>query len=79
MLLQRGVRMNAQAGQGEVWCAWVRLEMRFVESVRRRWEVLGIDGGADEGSEEEAQQKVMEGAIVKEVLQNALKGDHRTC
>ncbi|KAL0956148.1 hypothetical protein HGRIS_002310 [Hohenbuehelia grisea] len=42
-LLQRGVRMNKESV--EMWREWVRLEMVFVESLRRRWEVLGIVEG----------------------------------
>jgi len=43
VLLQRGVRMNKDSV--EMWREWVRLEMGFIESLRRRWEVLGIMEG----------------------------------
>src|ERR1700730_6921504 len=94
-LLQRGVRMNARESRGEVWREWVRMEMGFVETVRRRWGVLGIVetetdmGAVDQDSDlngakandklgatqdETARSRVMDGAIVKEVISNALKG-----
>ncbi|KAH9961491.1 U3 small nucleolar RNA-associated protein 6-domain-containing protein [Russula dissimulans] len=41
VLLQRGLRLNAGSSV-ELWREYVRLELGFVESVRRRWDVLGI-------------------------------------
>jgi U3 small nucleolar RNA-associated protein 6 len=48
VLLQRGLRLNA--GSVEMWREYVRLELGFVESVRRRWDLLGIAlaGGSSE-------------------------------
>lgn len=40
-LLQRGLRLNADSV--EMWREYVRMELGFVESLRRRWTVLGID------------------------------------
>jgi len=40
-LLQRGLRLNAGSSV-ELWREYVRLELGFVEAVRRRWDVLGI-------------------------------------
>ena len=40
-LLQRGLRLNADSV--EMWREYVRMELGFVESLRRRWSVLGID------------------------------------
>ncbi len=40
-LLQRGLRMNSESI--EMWREYVRMELGFVESLRRRWSVLGID------------------------------------
>ncbi|KAI0309960.1 U3 small nucleolar RNA-associated protein 6-domain-containing protein [Amylostereum chailletii] len=39
-LLQRGIRLNGESAA--MWREYVRMEMGFVESVRRRWELLGI-------------------------------------
>lgn len=39
-LLQRGIRLNAESV--EMWREYVKMEMGFVESMRRRWNVLGI-------------------------------------
>ena len=40
MLLQRGLRLNADSM--ELWLEYLKMELGFVESLRRRWEVLGI-------------------------------------
>ncbi|KAH9991760.1 U3 small nucleolar RNA-associated protein 6-domain-containing protein [Russula vinacea] len=40
VLLQRGLRLNADSK--EMWREYVRLELGFVEALRRRWDVLGI-------------------------------------
>ncbi|TBU43639.1 hypothetical protein BD309DRAFT_960198 [Dichomitus squalens] len=50
-LLQRGLRLNSDSV--EMWREYVRMELGFVESLRRRWSVLGIDmqrTGEDAGS-----------------------------
>ncbi|TBU29581.1 U3 small nucleolar RNA-associated protein 6-domain-containing protein [Dichomitus squalens] len=50
-LLQRGLRLNSDSV--EMWREYVRMELGFVESLRRRWSVLGIDmqrKGEDAGS-----------------------------
>ncbi|KAG2148568.1 U3 small nucleolar RNA-associated protein 6-domain-containing protein [Suillus cothurnatus] len=39
-LLQRGLRLNADSV--DMWKEYVRMEMGFVEGMRRRWTVLGI-------------------------------------
>ncbi|KAG6844416.1 hypothetical protein H0H87_007071 [Tephrocybe sp. NHM501043] len=40
-LLQRGIRLNAESV--ELWREYVKMELGFVENLRRRWEVLGIN------------------------------------
>ncbi len=88
-----------------MWREYVRMEMGFVEGMRRRWGVLGIDlngkgkakaqenvedgmddteveqmqGEAEgEGDEaEKARREIMQGAIVKSVISNAVKGASR--
>ena len=56
------------------------MELGFVETLRRRWETLGIknsttvDVEVDDQNGEAARQEVLDGAIVKEVLRDALKG-----
>jgi len=91
-LLLRGLRLNA--GCAELWREYVKLEMGFVEAVRRRWDVLGIslggggdDGGDDDGqgegvdrAEEEAlgdaaRRAIMGGAIVRQAIDSAGKGE----
>lgn len=39
-LLQRGIRMNPESI--DIWREYVRMELGFIESLRRRWDVLGI-------------------------------------
>ncbi|KDQ27923.1 hypothetical protein PLEOSDRAFT_1009152, partial [Pleurotus ostreatus PC15] len=43
VLLQRGIRLNKQSV--DMWREWVRMELSFIEGLRRRWEVLGIQKG----------------------------------
>ncbi|KAF4598404.1 hypothetical protein EYR38_006806 [Pleurotus pulmonarius] len=55
VLLQRGIRLNKESI--DMWREWVRMELSFIEGLRRRWEVLGIQKGtistgADEGMED---------------------------
>ncbi|KAG7446482.1 uncharacterized protein BT62DRAFT_1021837 [Guyanagaster necrorhizus] len=40
-LLQRGVRLNADSI--DMWREYVKMELGFIESLRRRWDVLGIE------------------------------------
>ncbi|KAI0036914.1 U3 small nucleolar RNA-associated protein 6-domain-containing protein, partial [Vararia minispora EC-137] len=77
-LLQRGLRLNKSSAH--LWAEYVRMELGFVESVRRRWSVLGItlDGARMDVEEEEtesaaAQKAILDGAIVKEVVSSAAK------
>jgi U3 small nucleolar RNA-associated protein 6 len=42
-LLQRGIRLNPESI--ELWREYVRMELGFIESLRRRWDVLGINAG----------------------------------
>lgn len=104
-LLQRGLRLNVDSV--ELWREYVKMELGFVESIRRRWEVLGISlasqakgkakeaNGLDENIEstpfadrppvdtdqdaqaeaDMARHEILEGAIVKSVLENAVKGE----
>jgi len=52
----------------DMWIEYLRMELGFVETVRRRWETLGIRG------EEEGARVVMEGGIVESVISSAGKG-----
>ncbi|KAI0373390.1 hypothetical protein BV20DRAFT_962522 [Pilatotrama ljubarskyi] len=113
VLLQRGIRLNSDSV--EMWREYVKMEMNFIESLRRRWSVLGIevkgkgketdkaakgkqkkpaesgdesaledadDADADGmevdqeeelGEDEAARKQIMDGAIVKAVISNAVK------
>jgi len=60
-VMQRGLRLNGESV--ELWREYVKMELGFMESIRRRWEVLGIEIG-------EEQREVMEGGIVESVISN---------
>ncbi|THV06741.1 hypothetical protein K435DRAFT_743269 [Dendrothele bispora CBS 962.96] len=63
-LLQRGIRMNGESV--EMWREYVKMELGFMESMRRRWETLGISG-------ESSAQEVMAGAVVTAVISKAVQ------
>ncbi|KAJ3493260.1 hypothetical protein NLJ89_g11061 [Agrocybe chaxingu] len=55
-LLQRGIRLNAESI--EMWTEYVKMELEFVERLRRRWDVLGIkvsNGGESRGLRDTSQ------------------------
>ncbi|THH29933.1 hypothetical protein EUX98_g4250 [Antrodiella citrinella] len=62
ILLQRGIRLNGDSV--EMWKEYVKMELGFVEGLRRRWEVLGIKvdlkGKAKEKQAEEGDVETME-------------------
>ncbi|KAG8806239.1 U3 snoRNP protein, partial [Serendipita sp. 399] len=84
-LLQRGLRLNDQSI--DLWCEYIKMELGWCELLRRRWETLGISTNLENLSAAEnaevmnsseldvksARQEVLQGAIVKEVLKDALK------
>lgn len=44
-LLQRGLRLNAHSI--DLWREYVRMELHFIEGMRRRWNILGISINAE--------------------------------
>ncbi|KAF8316380.1 hypothetical protein DL93DRAFT_2056465 [Clavulina sp. PMI_390] len=84
-LLQRGLRINNTSL--ELWTEYVKMELTYVETLRRRWAVLGIDAASatskgkaklDPAAEpddenDDSRQQVMQGAIVKAVMASAIK------
>jgi U3 small nucleolar RNA-associated protein 6 len=77
-LLLRGLRLNA--GSAELWREYVRLEMGFVEAVRRRWDVLGIslgggdddDGGGKGEGVDRAEEEAMGDAARRAIMGGAI-------
>jgi U3 small nucleolar RNA-associated protein 6 len=60
-LLQRGIRLagdGTKDGATEIWVEYVKMEMGFVEGLRRRWNVLGI---GEEGKGKEKEKDTDEG------------------
>lgn len=45
-LLQRGLRLNSDSV--DMWREYIRMELGFIEGMRRRWNVLGINTKEDE-------------------------------
>jgi hypothetical protein len=76
VLLQHGLRLNA--GSADMWREYVRLELGFVEAVRRRWDVLGISLDAapssteGQGEEEDKGQDKGPGERVDRVEEEAM-------
>ncbi|CAG7846186.1 U3 small nucleolar RNA-associated protein 6 Short=U3 snoRNA-associated protein 6 [Serendipita indica DSM 11827] len=84
-IFHRGIRLNDS--NVELWCEYVKMELGWCEGLRRRWETLGIDPalanlsaaenaeieGSAKQSTEAARKEVLQGAIVKQVLRDALK------
>jgi len=58
-LLQRGIRINGDSM--DLWKEYVKMEMGFIERLRRRGDVVGSE-------------EVMSGAIVETVITSALEG-----
>jgi len=94
VLLQRGLRLNADCA--DMWREYVRLELGFVEALRRRWDVLGISLESDSSQDREsrgeridreeeaamgdtARRAIMDGAIVRQAIDGAAKGELSTC
>jgi U3 small nucleolar RNA-associated protein 6 len=83
-LLQRGLRLNADSAP--LWAEYVKMELGFVESLRRRWAVLGIGATAPPAREQVdtdldaqaeadlARQDILKGAIVQSAIASAVKG-----
>ncbi|KAF7979883.1 hypothetical protein HWV62_40667 [Athelia sp. TMB] len=57
-LLQRGIRLNADSV--EMWREYVKMELGFIEGLRRRWDVLGIQISPDEKGKEKALEMPLE-------------------
>lgn len=73
VLMQRGIRMNAESA--EMWTEYVKFEVGFVESMRRRWDVLGINSGGKGKDKEKPQGVVVEGMDEVEVEQMQTEAD----
>ncbi|KZO91045.1 hypothetical protein CALVIDRAFT_368055 [Calocera viscosa TUFC12733] len=71
-LLQRGLRFNSDSV--ELWTEYVKMELSYVEGLRRRWDILGIQDVRDGGPNEayRARQEVLSGAVVRTVIDSAI-------
>jgi len=57
-LLQRGIRLNADSV--DMWREYVKMELGFIEGLRRRWDVLGIAVAEDGKGKEKALEMPMD-------------------
>ncbi|KAF7315267.1 Kinase-like protein [Mycena indigotica] len=69
-LLQRGIRINGQSVK--LWTEYVRMELIFMENLRKRWQVLGLDLKGKGREQDEARTAIIQGSIVKEVISQAM-------
>lgn len=79
VLLQRGIRLNADSV--EMWKEYVKMELGFIEGLRRRWEVLGIKvdikgKGKEVGREGEAEGD-MENMEVDDIEEDSAEAARR--
>jgi U3 small nucleolar RNA-associated protein 6 len=57
-LLQRGIRLNADSV--DMWREYVKMELGFIEGLRRRWDILGIGIVQDGKGKEKALELPMD-------------------
>ena len=76
-----GLRMLPKSH--DLWREYIKLELQWVEVLRRRWKVLGIEDGVETivGGEgafgetgEEARKAILAGQLVLQAIQSALNG-----
>ncbi|KAI0344754.1 hypothetical protein BDW22DRAFT_1372113 [Trametopsis cervina] len=72
-LLQRGIRLNAESV--EMWREYARMELGFLESMRRRWGVLGIDLNGKGKGKAQADEDIEDGMNEGEVEQMQTDAD----
>lgn len=76
-LLQRGIRANPESV--DMWKEYVKMELGFIESLRRRWDVLGIKLDAEKArkgkEKEENDPSPMEDGLEGDVTYESPKMD----
>ena len=70
-LMQRGLRVNQHSKQ--LWLEYFRLELLYVQKIKARRLVLGLDGGSAQDGEEDGIQAVLRGAVLQTVFGAAVK------
>jgi U3 small nucleolar RNA-associated protein 6 len=77
-LLQRGLRLLPHSIP--LWTEYAKMELVWVERLRRRWEILGVkdaeltpEEGSAEDQSEQGRKAIMDGAVVAAVWQGAKK------
>ncbi|KAL8287363.1 hypothetical protein RQP46_003815 [Phenoliferia psychrophenolica] len=73
-LCMRALRfLKGADGEEEVWAEWVRVEVVYVERIKKRWEMLGIGKKDDAAVVEQEDKMVVEGEESEEVDLSALE------
>ncbi|KAJ6495594.1 U3 small nucleolar RNA-associated protein 6-domain-containing protein [Mycena vitilis] len=72
-LLQRGIRINPESI--EMWREYVRMELAFIESLRRRWDVLGLDQKGKGRDDSDKVHAVQDGHAVQATEEELLAAD----
>ncbi|KAJ7668423.1 U3 small nucleolar RNA-associated protein 6-domain-containing protein [Mycena polygramma] len=72
-LLQRGIRINPESV--EMWREYVRMELAFIESLRRRWDVLGLDQKGKGRDDSDKVHAVQDGHAVQATEEELLAAD----
>ncbi|KAL5523572.1 hypothetical protein ACEPAG_7745 [Sanghuangporus baumii] len=75
VLLQRGIRLNSE--NVELWREYVKMELGFVESLRRRWKVLGLSTNAGEDERMDDLDTTQRSEKNDEALEEADKNDEK--
>ncbi|KAF8629265.1 hypothetical protein AX17_005844 [Amanita inopinata Kibby_2008] len=78
-LLQRGLRLNADSV--ELWREYVKMELSFIESLRRRWDVLGIkmdEKGKNKGEQVEGSRDIVEPVHPRKSVEDFMEVDEET-
>ncbi|KAJ7124943.1 U3 small nucleolar RNA-associated protein 6-domain-containing protein [Mycena epipterygia] len=68
-LLQRGIRINPESV--DMWREYVRMELGFIESLRRRWDVLGLDDKGKGREQEEEEEEDTEALLAADGASSA--------
>ncbi|OCB88446.1 hypothetical protein A7U60_g4488 [Sanghuangporus baumii] len=75
VLLQRGIRLNSE--NVDLWREYVKMELGFVESLRRRWKVLGLTTDTGEHEHMDGLDKPERAEESDEALEEADKNDEQ--
>ncbi|CAB4011640.1 U3 small nucleolar RNA-associated 6 homolog [Paramuricea clavata] len=70
-LLQRALRLNPKCSN--LWLEYFRLELLYVDKVKKRRKLLGVDAGNEEDAEEPTSSDFISGKTARIVYKNAIQ------